>query len=185
MSSDTNMTMVEALRLTRAGRLTEATEALQRGLASADTAAADESTVAQPFGDLSHLRRSMPNSRPVRGREVPRASAGPARQGLLEDIRATLLGLPGLPDRLDLPGLPDIVNGARSPRGARSSSADAAARAAAAPGVRSATSPTPRGQEPAVTSSTFRRATLVNPCPSWSFSTAASRTHRTSRPARG
>ena len=55
MSLDTNMTMVEALRLTRAGRLTDATEVLQRGLASAGTAAADESTVAEPFGDLGHL----------------------------------------------------------------------------------------------------------------------------------
>jgi hypothetical protein len=64
MSLDTNMTMVEALRLTRAGRLTEASEILQRRLASAGTDAADESTVAQPFGDLGHLRKLMPNSRP-------------------------------------------------------------------------------------------------------------------------
>ena len=51
MRPGTNMTMVEALRLTRAGRLTEAAWVLQRGLASAGTAAADGSTVTQPFGD--------------------------------------------------------------------------------------------------------------------------------------
>ena len=49
MSPDTNITMAEALRLTRAGRLTEATAVLQRGLASAGTPAAGESTAAQPW----------------------------------------------------------------------------------------------------------------------------------------
>ena len=122
MSPDTNITMAEALRLTRAGRLTEATAVLQRGLASAGTAAADESTVAQPVGDLGHLRRPMPNGRPVRWPEVPRAYAASARQGLVEDLQATL------------PGLPDIVSPAGWPGGARSSSGGAAARAAAAPG---------------------------------------------------
>ena len=125
MSPHMNMTMVEALRLTRARRLTEATEVLQRGLASAGAAAADKSTVAHPVGDLGHLRRPMPNGRSVKWREVPRASAGSPRQSLLEDTQATLPGLPGLPD---------IVSGAAWPGGARSSSGGAAARAAAAPG---------------------------------------------------
>ncbi len=122
MSLDTNMTMVEALRLTRAGRLTEATEVLQRGLAIAGTAAADESTFAQPCGDPGHHRRLMPNSRPLRWQEEPRAYASFARRGLVEDLQATL------------PGRPDIVSPARWARGARSSSGGAAARAAAAPG---------------------------------------------------
>jgi poly(hydroxyalkanoate) depolymerase family esterase len=47
MSPDTNTRMAEALRLTRAGRLTEATEILQRGLASAGTPAGDGSRAAQ------------------------------------------------------------------------------------------------------------------------------------------
>jgi poly(hydroxyalkanoate) depolymerase family esterase len=128
MSPDANMTMVQALRLTRAGRLTEATEVLQRRLTSAGTAAADESTVAQPFGDPGHLRRPMPNARPVRLRGMPRPSAGSARQGLLEDTRAMSPELDGLPD------LPDIVSGARWPGGARSSRSGAAVPAAAAPG---------------------------------------------------
>ncbi len=168
MSLDTNMTMVEALRLTRAGRLTEATEVLQRGLASAGTAAADESTVAQPFGDLGHLRRLMPNSR-----EEPRAYAASARRGLVEDLQTTL------------PGLPDIISPARWARD--HGRLAVAHRRGLLPrqGVRFDTSLTPIAPGLAATTSTFRRATPVDPFRLWSCSTAASRTDRTLRPARG
>ena len=125
MSPDTNITMAEALRLTRAGRLTEATAVLQRGLASAGTAAAGESTVAQPVGDLGRLRLPMPNRRSVKWPEVPRAYAASTRQGLLEDT-------PGHAARAAR--LPDTVSRAAWPGGARSSSGGAAARAAAATG---------------------------------------------------
>lgn len=110
MSPDTNITMAEALRLTRGGRLTEATAVLQRGLASVGTAGTRESTAAQPLADLGHLRLPVSNSRPVRWSELPRAYATSARQGLLEDLHAAL------------------------PGGARSPSGGAAAMAAAAPG---------------------------------------------------
>ena len=59
MSTDTNLTMAEALRLTRAGRLTEATGLLQRGLASSGTAAPGESTVAHHRARLSGLADSV------------------------------------------------------------------------------------------------------------------------------
>jgi poly(hydroxyalkanoate) depolymerase family esterase len=121
MSPDMNMTMVDALRLTCAGRLTEATEALQRCLTSAGTAAANESTVAQPFGDIGRLRPPMPNNRPTRW-QVSRASSRSARLGRIEVIRATQ------------PGLSDIISRAPSRRRARSSKGDAAARATAVPG---------------------------------------------------
>jgi poly(hydroxyalkanoate) depolymerase family esterase len=62
MSCDTNMTM-EALRLTRAGRLTEATGVLQRGLATAGTAAPGGSTAAEPFADLGCLGLPVSNIR--------------------------------------------------------------------------------------------------------------------------
>ena len=78
MVPDTNMRMAEALRLTRAGRLTEATEVLQRGLASAGTAATEESTVAQRFGDPGLLRRPMPGSRAVGRPGGARSSSGGA-----------------------------------------------------------------------------------------------------------
>jgi poly(hydroxyalkanoate) depolymerase family esterase len=56
MNTTTNSTMSEALRLTRAGRVTEATGLLQRGLASARTVAPEESTAARPLVDLGRLR---------------------------------------------------------------------------------------------------------------------------------
>ena len=56
MSTDTRSRMAEALHLTRAGRLTEATAVLQRGLANVGTAAPGESTAGQPSSGLGHLR---------------------------------------------------------------------------------------------------------------------------------
>ena len=57
MITDTNITMAEALRLTRAGRLAEATGLLQRGLANRAAPSVDLS-VAQPLGDLG--RQPLP-----------------------------------------------------------------------------------------------------------------------------
>ena len=121
MSPDTNITMAEALRLTRAGRLTEATAVLQRGLASVGTAGPRESTATQPVTNLGQLRLPVSTSRPVRWPESSRTGAAAARQGLIEDLQAAL---PDLADTVSPAGWP---GGARSPRGV------AAARAAAAP----------------------------------------------------
>jgi len=60
VSTDTKTTMAEALRLTRAGRLTEATGLLKRSLASAGTA---PPTVAPPRGDLGRLRLPVSSGR--------------------------------------------------------------------------------------------------------------------------
>jgi poly(hydroxyalkanoate) depolymerase family esterase len=122
MNHDTNITMAEALRLTRAGRLTEATEVLQRGLTSAGTAGPCQSTVALPLADLDLLHLPVSDGRSVRWPAALRAYAAPARQGLIEDLQATLAGLP------------DVVSPVGWPGGARSPSGGAAARAAAAPG---------------------------------------------------
>lgn len=122
MRPDKNNTMAEALRLTRAGRLTEATAVLQRGVASVGTAGPRESTAAQPLADLGELRLLGSNNRPVRWPAVSRAYAVSARQGLIEDLQAVL------------PDLADTVSSAGWPGGARSRSGGAAARAVAAPG---------------------------------------------------
>jgi poly(hydroxyalkanoate) depolymerase family esterase len=122
------MTMAEALRLTCAGRLTEATAVLQRGLASAGAATAGASGAAQPCGDLRRLGVPVSSGRSVGWPDVPRASAACPRRGLVEHLQAKPPGLP------DLSGLPDIVSSAGRPRRRRSSRDGAAARAAGAPG---------------------------------------------------
>ena len=121
MSPDTNITMAEALRLTRAGRLTEATALLQRRLASAGTAGPRGSTAAQPLTDLGQLGLPV-TSRTTRWPELPRADVASVRQGLIPDVQAAL------------PGLADSVSRAGWRAGARSSGVGAAVRAAAAPG---------------------------------------------------
>ena len=73
MSTETSISMAEALRLTRAGRLTEATGLLQRGLASDDTVAPDGSIVAQPRGDLGRRRVPVSTGRGA----TARAAAAP------------------------------------------------------------------------------------------------------------
>jgi poly(hydroxyalkanoate) depolymerase family esterase len=77
MNPDRNITMAEALRLTRAGRLTEATAALQRGLAGAGASPGRGATaapaVASP-GVITGLRRG---TRSPGGDAVARAAAAP------------------------------------------------------------------------------------------------------------
>lgn len=63
MNSDANIKMAEALRLTRTGRLAEATALLQRGPASAGSAAPRGSSPAQPLTDLGRLRLPVSNGR--------------------------------------------------------------------------------------------------------------------------
>ena len=121
MSPDMNITIAEALRLTRAGRLTEATAVLQRGLASPRAPGPHESTGARPLADVGHIRLPVSNNHPMRWRVLPPAHAASSHQGLLRDIQAAL------------PGLPDIVSPAGRPGAAQSPSGGAPARAAAAP----------------------------------------------------
>jgi poly(hydroxyalkanoate) depolymerase family esterase len=75
MSTDTNLTMAEALRLTRAGRLTEATGLLQHGLASGATAAPGESTVAHLRARLSGLADSVSGAGSPRDARLSRCDA--------------------------------------------------------------------------------------------------------------
>ncbi len=122
MSPDTNLTMAEALSLTRAGRLTEATAVLQRGLAAGGTAGPTESTATQPSSRLGRLRLPVSTGRPARWPQVPRAHGGSARAGLIEDLQTAL------------PGRSDTVRVAGLPGDARWTGGSAAASAAAAPG---------------------------------------------------
>lgn len=119
MNPDTSTAMAEALRLTRAGRLTEATAVLQRGLAIAATPER-ESTATRPFADVGRLRLPLPTSRPTRRPEPPRAYAASPRQ--IEDVQAVLPGPGSIASPVGRFGDP------------RSSIGNAAARAAAAPG---------------------------------------------------
>ena len=86
MSSEMNVTMGEVLRLTRAGRLSEATDVLQGRLTSMGTAAPSGSAVPLLHGDLSRLRfarakpphaRTAGRSRGSRGSRTPASCHGP------------------------------------------------------------------------------------------------------------
>ena len=121
MHTNTNTTMAEALRLTRAGQLAEASALLQRGLAGASIAPPAESTVAEPLGGVGQLRSPLPNDSHDAHPEAPGARAAPALNGLLDRLKAKL---------------PDLrhIQPAALPGGTPSSRSGAAATAAAAPG---------------------------------------------------
>jgi len=121
MHNNTNTTMAEALRLTRAGQLAEASALLRRGLAGAITAPPAESTFAEPLAGLGRLRSPLPNDPHDAHPEAPGAHAAPALNGLLDRLKAKL---------------PELrhIHAAGLPGGTPSSRSGAAATAAAAPG---------------------------------------------------
>ncbi len=96
MSSEMNITIGEALWLTRAGRLSEATEVLQRRLASTRTAAPGDSAVARPIGDLGRLRSPVPDRRSLGLPAGPGRYATPGRPRLAADLKGELLGSEGV-----------------------------------------------------------------------------------------
>ena len=68
MSSDLNLTMADALRLTRSGRVSEATAVIQQGLAGAGAAHPRGSTAASPRHEVSRaLTAPGPARRPTSG----------------------------------------------------------------------------------------------------------------------
>lgn len=116
-----NDTMVKALRLTRSGRLAEASALLGQGLGDVGSAPPVAATVAEPLRGLGRLRRPLGNAGCHAEAQPPVAHAVPALDGLLERARTKL---PGLSPVINLTGLPDGVPSSRS---------GAAATAAAAP----------------------------------------------------
>lgn len=117
MSPDPKTAMADALCLTRAGRLTEATALLQRGLARAATPD-HESASTRPCADLGGPRLPVSTRRPPNWPEPPPAYAASPRP--IEDVEAAL------------PRAADIGRPFR--RSAHPTIGNAAARAAAAPG---------------------------------------------------
>ena len=119
MNDDVNATMADALRLTREGRLMEATALLQQGLGGAGQAAPAQP---EPSRILHSRRKTHPGG-------LPRAAGLPQVAGLLDKLHARLpaeLGLAGNSPLLG-PGL--IQPGLGRPGGSA-----AAAAAASAPG---------------------------------------------------
>jgi poly(hydroxyalkanoate) depolymerase family esterase len=82
MTSNRTAQITEALRLTRGGRLADATALLQGGLAAASAAPSAESTVAGLLGASDHLRPALPTGNAAPKRETADVPA-PALDGLL------------------------------------------------------------------------------------------------------
>ena len=122
MNNDTNTPMVKALRLTRSGRLAEASALLQQGLGGAGSGSPVASTVAEPLRGLGRLRWPLGDAGHHAETQSPVAHPVPALDGLLGRANGKLSGLPSV---INLTGLPG---------GAPSSRSGAAATAAAAPG---------------------------------------------------
>ncbi|MBV8941754.1 MAG: PHB depolymerase family esterase [Solirubrobacterales bacterium] len=119
MTSDSNVLMTEALRLTRGGRVADATALLQRGLAGASTAQSGDSTVAELLSARDHLRPALPSG-----------NAAPRLQGA--DVRVPALDVFPERGKTKLPGLQQISTPERLPgdtgsRGFRATTSAAAA----------------------------------------------------------
>ncbi len=94
MSLHTDITMAEALRLTRAGRLTEATTVLQRRLASVGNARSREGVAVRPRADIGRLRLPVTSSRPTEWQEQPGTIAVSDRRRVTDDSLARTAGTP-------------------------------------------------------------------------------------------
>lgn len=111
MSTDTKIMMTDALRLTRVGRLTEATRRLQRGLASSGTAVPGDTTGSPLLGRLGNLPFPMLEHGSSGQSKAPAPGAAFSGQGLVEHLESML---PGLPDTVHLVGLHRAIRGSRS-----------------------------------------------------------------------
>jgi poly(hydroxyalkanoate) depolymerase family esterase len=121
MLTQQNVAMDEALSLTRAGKLAEASALLQRGLGGAGGVPPAASAPAAPLAGLNQLRPWLPHDRHDAHAQAPGISAAPALDGLLDRLKGKLPDLPS-------------IDPARLPGGKQSSRSAAAATAAAAPG---------------------------------------------------
>src|SRR6188472_2131044 len=121
MNTDTNATMTEALRLTRAGQLTDAFALLQAGLAGTGSVPAEASTITQPANDLPRVGSPLLNGSHGVLPDAPPAHAGPALNGLLDRLKIKPPALRHLP-------------AARLPGASPTPRSGAAAAVAAAPG---------------------------------------------------
>jgi poly(hydroxyalkanoate) depolymerase family esterase len=103
MTNNRNALMTEALRLTRGGRVADATALLQRGLAGASTTRSAESTVAGRLGARDHLCFA-----PSAGNAGPKPKAAhvqaPVLDGLLGRYQTKLPGMQQISTPNGLPG---------------------------------------------------------------------------------
>jgi poly(hydroxyalkanoate) depolymerase family esterase len=119
MNNDRNATMADALRLTRTGRLAEATALLQRGLAGPGRSPV-ESTVTGPLKGLGRLRSPLNDDGHNTEPQRPDGYAAPPPSDLIDPAKAKL------------PNPPPVINLVGLDGGARSSRSGAAAAAAGA-----------------------------------------------------